>query len=138
MCLDPNCIRKLEKKTIILEKSLRQRNLHLNDLVGQIDRYFFKKIKSLIQLSNRSGSVISGKLKTIKNNDVLGIVLFSKQHKNNPWKNNFDQKPIYCIPISSMELGGWLGKGPRMVIGILPNRHLQKLNDYLQLWGKLR
>ena len=138
LCLDPKCIKKLQKKPKILEKSLRQRNLEIEDLDGQVNRYFLQKTKERLRLISHSGRILCGQAKVAKNTDKIEVILISKQQKKHEWKEIFQQKPVYSIPISSKELGDWIGKGPRKVIGILSNRHLQKLNDYLQLWGRLR
>ena len=104
----------------------------------QIESQTLQQIKRLIQLCFRSGFVVSGPQKVTKEIDQLALLFVINSPIQRRWKNLFSHKPIYSLQISSQELGSWLNRGPRQVIGLLPNRHIRSANQYLHLLGQLR
>ena len=104
----------------------------------QIERHTLQQIKHLILLCFRSGFVVSGPYKVTKEIDQLELLFVTNNTIKQRWKKLFFHKPIYSLQISSQELGNWLKRGPRQVIGLLPNRHIRSANQYLHLLGQLR
>ena len=86
----------------------------------------------------RAGFVVSGPKKVKEEIDQLAVLFVPNHRIQQRWKKLFSPKPIYSLQMSSQDLGNWLRKGPRQVIGLLPNRHLLSVNQYLHLLGQLR
>ena len=138
VCCDLPCIEKLKKKKNALKRIYPSYLPSISNLMEQIESQTLQQIKRLIQLCFRSGFVVSGPQKVTKEIDQLALLFVTNNPIQRRWKNLFSHKPIYSLQISSQELGNWLNRGPRQVIGLLPNRHIRSANQYLHLLGQLR
>ena len=138
ICCDLICIQKLQKRSKALKKINPATHPSISELSDQAKHILQQKCRHFLISCHRSGQVVTGPKKVIERIDKCELILTSNRQILQRWKGLFSHKPIYSLDISSQTLGNWLGKGPRQVIGLLPNRHLQLVNEYLHLWGKLR
>ena len=138
VCCSKRCIEKLQKKKQLAQRALRKRPAKASDILGDARGICKKKIRKLVQACHHSGALKSGREKTKADAQNIKLVLLANPGQERYWRILNSNAKVYSLGLSSTELGSWLSRGPRQVIGILPNRHLQTLNEQLHLWDKLR
>ena len=137
VCVQHKCIVALCKKPALAARALKTRPLGCCDLLQETKQIYLRRIQHLLSLCHQSGVITSGKAKNLRFLQKIKLLLLANPEKQRYWSKQAPNIPIYCLTTSTGEMGRWINRGPRQVLGILPNRHLDTLNENLRLWGKL-
>lgn len=138
ICPVRSCIQKLEKKTARLSKYFHRSNIKSNSLLLQAQKRIKCNVEKQLMLSLNSGVVCSGSYEILQKKNKLILMITSSNKIKKRWSRQNLRIPIFSLNIGTFELGSLIRKGPRSIVGILPNCHSILLSENLHLLEELR
>ena len=157
VCRQKTCLQKLAKNPMIAYRSLQIKDFHANTCLAQMQDKNKRDIHKHLVLSQRSGVVFSGPINVLKNKEKISFLLFCGAPQepfshNKPIRELAHTKsaaqefidlfsspiPVFYVDIHPQELGTWIGKGKRKILGLSHNRHSRQLLKTLHQYKNLR
>ena len=136
VCWSKKCLHKLQQRPQIIRRSLRFSPKKIPDILQQARFFREDQRRQSIAHLHQSGLVVSGPVLVRQNISFLSMLLFAQPHHLEQWRP--DVVPTYCLHTTSAEMGSWIGKGSRFVLGIIRTRYSSLLEEHLRICNELR
>jgi len=141
LCRESTCVQKVVDDPKYLARALRGRPPSTSNLPKKLRTYFSANLIDALQKAAKSGVIVHGSHRvSLSLSENISAILFSADAGTEIRSHIGDKKnkvKTYIIPLSSIEIGVLLGRGPRSVLALMPGRKTQSLIETLRGWHSL-